>query len=139
MIVLLEYLGTNMDETLDSSFMSMLSHMSNLSNDDSISSGIDSSDSDAEVIEGFVDFPKPAKEPRSYAFHDRRIWQAAMKMNPEVFRSHFRVTKGKWPLICWSWQTLVQPLLFMKRGNMASAIRVCMASIVTSTLYRQEL
>ena len=86
-----------MDETLDSSFMSMLSHMSILS-DKSVSPTESDSFSEFDsfdVQEDFVDFPEPVKEKRNYAFHDRRISQAASKMNPDVFRSHFRVTKGK--------------------------------------------
>ncbi len=90
-----------MDDTLSSSIKSALSHLSELERLDAIESeDIDEMDdpfSEVDDFDDFVDFPEivPEKEKRSYEFHDRRILQAANKMNPVLFRSHFRVTKGK--------------------------------------------
>ncbi len=88
-----------MDETLDSSFLSVLSPMS-----------VPSCDvGDLEDLEpfpsflDFEDFASTSDEPenreqvtkRPYKFHDRRILKLIGSMNSNTFRSHFRVTPGK--------------------------------------------
>ncbi len=88
-----------MDDTLNSSFLSILSNMSELSiNKVDVGSDSFSEFDSFDCLDLSVDFPEepsPEKEKRPYEFHDRRLVQTASKMSPVLFRSHFRVTKGK--------------------------------------------
>ncbi len=87
-----------MDDTLNSSFLSVMSMVSNLG----LPSSSDDDSSDENFDDSFILYDPvffrdqcPEKSKRNFKFHDRRIFEASLKMSDSLFRSHFRVSKGK--------------------------------------------